>query len=87
MSAWFVYILECADNTLYTGITVDVERRVAEHNSTGKQAAKYTRARQPVRLVYQENCGNRSQAAKREAMIKKMSRDEKLTLLENYSGV
>jgi len=53
---WWVYIVSCADATLYTGITTDVERRVAEHNSESLLAAKYTRARQPVVLVYKEVC-------------------------------
>ena len=55
MKQWFVYIVRCADNSLYTGIAADVDRRVAEHNSTGNLAAKYTRARQPVSLVYSAN--------------------------------
>ena len=79
MSKYFVYILRCADDTLYTGITTDLERRVDEHNNSVK-GAKYTRARRPVELVYSEELGNRSLASKREFSIKKMSRKEKITL-------
>ena len=74
---WHVYMLECADNSLYTGITTDVTRRLAEHNSQSRKAAKYTRARQPVRLVYQERAANRSAACQREAQIKTWSTHQK----------
>ncbi len=78
---WYVYILKCADNTLYTGITVDVDRRVNEHNNNNQLAAKYTRVRRPVKLVYQEQLNTRSQAAKREYEIKKLKREDKKALL------
>ncbi len=78
---WYVYILKCADNTLYTGITVDVTRRVDEHNHDNKLAAKYTRVRRPVKLVYQEELESRSLATKREKAIKKLKRDDKKLLL------
>ena len=78
---WYVYILKCADNTLYTGITIDVGRRIDEHNNDNKLAAKYTRVRRPVKLVYQEALETRSLAAKREAKIKKLKRSEKETLI------
>ena len=74
---WFVYIVRCADDSLYTGITKDVDRRIQEHNEGDKLAAKYTRARRPVVLVYQETCESRSVATKREIEIKKLSREEK----------
>ena len=77
---YHLYILECADGTLYTGITVDVKRRVGEHNSS-KRGAKYTRARRPVKLVYSKKFRNRSTASKAEARIKKLSRTEKLEML------
>lgn len=80
---WFVYIVECADNTLYTGITTDMERRVNEHNSSGK-GAKYTKTRQPVKMVYFEVAENRSMASKREAEIKKLSRKEKMDLIRKF---
>jgi putative endonuclease len=77
---WFVYVLRCADKTLYTGVTTDVTRRLREHNArTG--GARYTRARQPVVLLYQEACETRSVAQIREAAIKKLSRAEKLKLV------
>jgi len=83
MSEWFVYILRCADDALYTGITTSVERRLREHNGELKgKGAKCTRARRPVAVVYQEKCENRSGASRREAEIKKMSREEKSRLLK-----
>ncbi|OGH91980.1 MAG: endonuclease [Candidatus Magasanikbacteria bacterium RIFOXYD2_FULL_39_9] len=77
---YYLYILECADKSLYTGITVDLERRVIEHN-TSKIGAKYTRARRPVKLVYQKRFRNRSNASKAEAKVKGLSREEKLELI------
>lgn len=79
---WTVYILRCADNSLYTGITRDVERRLLEHNEDNRLAAAYTRARRPVSLVYRESYCDRSSATKREAMIKKMSKTEKEILIK-----
>ena len=78
---WFVYIVRCADDSLYTGITKDVDRRIQEHNEGNKLAAKYTRARLPVVLVYQEVCESRSAATKREIEIKLLSRKDKNILL------
>ncbi len=80
-SAWTVYILRCADGSLYTGITRDVARRVEEHNSNGL-AARYTRARRPVALVYQEPAATRSAASKREYRIKRMTRVDKQKLVD-----
>lgn len=77
-ASWFIYMVECNDRTLYTGVTTDVARRVAEHNSP--RAAKYTRARQPVQLVYSEPYDSRSAACAREATIKRLSRAEKQEL-------
>ena len=77
---YIVYILRCGDGSLYTGITNDLEHRVAVHNS-GK-GAKYTRGRRPVELVYSEECGEHSVALKRELAIKAMKREEKLKLIE-----
>lgn len=74
-----VYILECADKSLYTGWTDDLNKRLALHNA-GK-GAKYTRARLPVRIVYQEMLPDKSTALKREAAIKKLTRVEKLNLI------
>ena len=78
---YFVYILECFDGTFYTGITVDVERRVNEHNSS-KLGAKYTSTRRPVKLVYVKKCKDRSNASKEEYRIKKLSRTDKLRLMK-----
>lgn len=76
---WTVYILRCADDTLYTGITNDLENRLAMHES-GK-GAKYLRGRTPFKLMYQESCEDRSTASKREMQIKALARDEKLALM------
>ena len=76
---WYLYILRCKDNTLYTGITTDVEKRLVAHCS-GK-GAKYTRGRGPVELVYQEELEDRAAASKREYAIKQLSRAEKLQLI------
>jgi putative endonuclease len=75
---YFVYILKCKDGSLYTGITTDVSRRFEEHKS-GK-GGHYTRARGAVEMVYTERKKNRSTASKREAEIKRLSREEKITL-------
>ncbi len=77
---WFLYILRCKDDTLYTGITTDVEKRFQQHN-LGK-GAKYTRGRGPLTLVYQETCANHSEALKREAYIKGLTRAQKEALIE-----
>lgn len=79
---WSVYIIECADETLYTGIATDVARRFEEHNSGGKKAARYTRGRGPLILRYQNTIGTRSEALKEEVRIKKLPRKSKLLLLE-----
>ena len=76
---WVVYILQCADGTLYTGITNDLERRVAEHGAG--QGAKYTKGRGPLQLVYQEICQSRGIASKREFEIKSLDRKAKLLLV------
>lgn len=77
--SWGCYLLECADGTLYTGITNDPERRLASHNQG--TAAKYTRSRLPVRLVYWESQPDRAAASRREAQIKKLGRVAKLALV------
>jgi len=77
----FVYILECSDKTLYAGWTNNMEKRLQEHNE-GKSGARYTRGRRPVRLVYREPCTTKSDALKREREIKKLSRAQKLLLIE-----
>ena len=78
--SYFVYILECSDKTLYTGIATDVVRRLDEHNNSDK-GAKYTKIRRPLKLVYSEESENRSSASKREYEIKKLPRQKKLELI------
>lgn len=80
VSAWCVYILRCADGSLYTGITTDVTRRLAEHNAGGGAGARYTRGRTPVHLVYLQAASNRAEAARLEASIKRLRRASKLAL-------
>lgn len=75
-----LYILQCADGSLYTGITVDLKRRVSEHN-TSRRGAKYTRSRRPVELVYTQRFTNRSKASRAEAKIKALPRQGKLRLV------
>ena len=79
--SWHLYILRCRNNTLYTGITTDVDKRFEAHAS-GK-GAKYTRGRGPLTLVYREICGDHASALKREIEIKKLSRQEKELLIQN----
>lgn len=80
---WTVYIVRCSDNSLYTGITTDLAKRMKEHNSGNKSGAKYTRARTPVTLVYSEEAEDRSQAARREYEIKKMDKRSKEMMLKD----
>jgi putative endonuclease len=81
---YFLYILECSDKTLYTGITTDLERRIAEHEGS-KLGSKYTAARRPVKIIYSQKFKNRSSALKEEARIKKLKKSEKLELIKNKS--
>jgi putative endonuclease len=78
---WHVYLLRCADGTLYTGVTTDPDRRLAEHNRG--TASRYTRGRRPVEMVHREACGNRSEALRREAAVKGMSRVDKLCIIKS----
>jgi putative endonuclease len=78
---WTIYILECGDKTLYCGITNNIENRLKQHNSEIKGGAKYTRSRQPLELVYKESAISRSEALKREIVIKKMTRKAKTALI------
>ena len=75
---WLCYLLRCTDDTLYCGITNDLDKRLAAHNAG--TASKYTRTRLPVELAYAESCADRSAASKREMEIKKLSRVRKLAL-------
>ena len=76
---WFLYVVKCQDTSLYTGITTDISRRLKEHNA--KKGAFYTKNKTPVELVYQESLINRSDALKRESVIKRLTRKEKLELV------
>ncbi len=78
-----VYMVRCSDGTFYTGIARDVIARVRTHNES-PQGAKYTKARRPVVLVYQEEAGDRSQAQQREYALKQLTRQEKQVLVRNY---
>ncbi|MCK4635402.1 MAG: GIY-YIG nuclease family protein [Candidatus Moranbacteria bacterium] len=78
---YYVYILKCSDQTLYTGITTDPKRRIHEHNNSNKLGAKYTRPRRPVKLVYTKKYKTRSEATKEEIRIKKLSRESKKLLI------
>jgi len=79
---WYLYILECADKSFYTGITKDLNRRLEEHNSTDA-GARYTRGRRPVKMIYEAIFADRSSACVEEARIKKMSKFEKKCLIKN----
>ena len=84
MNEWHCYLLECADGSLYTGITNDLEKRLAAHNSG--TASKYTRSRLPVKLVFTENQPDRAAASRRELQIKRLPRHAKLALLLSGEG-
>ncbi|WP_240649006.1 GIY-YIG nuclease family protein [Anaerosphaera multitolerans] len=77
---YFVYIVQCSDGTLYTGYTNNLEKRIQTHNE--KKGAKYTKSRTPVKLKYFESFEDKSKAMKREYEIKKLKREEKLTLIK-----
>jgi putative endonuclease len=80
-SAWHVYILRCADGSLYTGVATDLQRRLLQHNGSLAGGSRYTRGRRPVSLLWSDTASDRSTAQRREAAIKRLSRDEKLRLL------
>lgn len=77
---WFVYLILCGDDSLYCGIATDVARRFSEHESQGPKSAKYLRGRLPLKLVYQREVGNRSEATREEMRIKKLSRKQKIEI-------
>ena len=83
---YYTYILRCSDNSLYTGMTNDLNKRINEHFSKSKKGAKYTKSRRPVRLVYAETFSTKEEAMKREAAIKKLSRKEKEELIRTYQA-
>ena len=79
---WFVYILKCSDNTYYTGITTDIDRRLIEHNTSSDKAARYTRTRRPVEIIYESSFLTKSEASKEEYRIKKLTRKHKENLIK-----
>ena len=81
---WFVYLVQCADGTYYTGVTTDLTRRLRQHNGEIVGGAGYTRGRRPVDLVWSEACSDRSEAQKREYTVRRSSRTEKLRLVASW---
>ena len=79
-ASWTVYILQCSDGSLYTGVARDLQRRLMQHNGVLVGGSRYTRGRRPVELLWSDPAPDRSAAQRREASIKKLSRDEKLRL-------
>lgn len=77
---YFLYVLRCADGTLYTGITLDIERRIKEHNTSDALGARYTRSRRPVKLVYSKEAGDESSAKAQEYRFKQLTRAAKMAL-------
>ena len=77
---WFLYVVECSDKSLYTGITTDIDRRINEHNHS-KKGAKYTASRRPVHVVFAKLFNNRSEASRVESAFKKLDREEKLKII------
>ncbi|NRD71979.1 GIY-YIG nuclease family protein [Shewanella sp. VB17] len=86
-STWYLYMIECANGHLYTGVTLDIVRRFSEHESGGVKAAKFLRGKGPLKLVYQELVGDRSAALKREIKIKSFSRKKKLMLISSLKCI
>ncbi|MGR3969772.1 GIY-YIG nuclease family protein [Shewanella sp. 1180_01] len=84
---WYLYLVRCANGHLYTGVTTDVARRFSEHQSGGIKSAKYLRGKGPLTLMYQEQVGCQGDALRREIAVKKLSRSQKLALIESGCGV
>lgn len=82
-SLWYLYVVRCANGHLYTGVTTDVTRRFSEHQSGGIKSAKYLRGKGPLTLMYQELVGSHGDALRREIAVKKLSRAQKLALIES----
>ncbi len=82
MADWYVYLLRCRDGSFYTGVARDLQRRVRQHNGELVGGARYTRGRRPVELAWSEACTDRSAAQSREAQVRKLSRAEKLRLVQ-----
>ncbi len=83
---WHVYVLQCADGTLYTGVARDLQKRLQQHNGAQVGGPKYTRGRRPVRLLWSDTAADRGAAQQREAAIKKLSRRAKLRLIHGLPG-
>ena len=83
--SWYLYIIRCANSHLYTGISTDIARRFLEHQAGGSKGAKFLKGKGPLTLVYQESLTDRSSALKRELIIKKLTRLQKLRLIEEYT--
>ena len=83
---WYVYMVQCADDSLYTGVTTDVDRRIREHNESTR-GARYTRSRRPVSLVWQERLTDRAAACRREYEVRQFDRRKKLSLLMDRQTV
>ena len=84
MADWYVYLVRCADKSLYCGVSTDVDKRVNAHNFS-KKGAKYTRSRRPVELVWLKRIGTKSEALKEEYKIKKMRKVDKENMIANFS--
>ena len=84
---WLIYLLECSDKSLYCGVTNDLKNRLKQHNGEIKGGAKYTRSRRPLKLVYTEEYLTKSEALKREIIIKKMPKINKMTLIHSHNDV
>jgi putative endonuclease len=87
MKHWYVYILQCQDGSLYTGVTIDIERRLHEHNFDNRLGAKYTRARRPVFLQYRRCFASRAAACRHEHEIKAMKKQQKIQLIASQGPV
>lgn len=84
LSTWFVYLVRCADDTFYTGVTTDLARRLRQHNGEIRGGAGYTRGRRPVALVWSESCNDRTDAQKKEYAIRRRPRSTKLKLAADH---
>lgn len=84
MKRYFLYVLECSDSSLYTGITTDLDRRLNEHNTSNKKGSKYTRSRRPVKILAAKIYKDRSEASKAESKFKKQARKEKLEEIKTW---
>ncbi len=84
---WYLYMVRCHDGSLYTGIATDVERRFGQHQGSGDGGSKYLRGRGPLTLVFQKRVGDRSQALKVEARVKRLSKEKKEQLIGGHCGI